>query len=129
MNMTLDEKKKLIKLQQGELDAVLMYQRLAVLSKNQKHKEVLLKIAADEGKHSAIAKKYTGENLAQGTKLASIIGFIAKLIGLNLTFKLLAKAEFKAKDMLSPLTEKFPEIHEVIKDEEEHGRLLTSLVK
>jgi len=46
-----EKKVQLIKAQQGELDAVIVYRRLAEAIKDIKIEKVLLRIAADEGKH------------------------------------------------------------------------------
>lgn len=43
------ERKQLIKSQQGELDAVILYRRLAEMIEDRNKKETLLRVAADEG--------------------------------------------------------------------------------
>ena len=55
--------KVLLKLQQGELDAVLVYRKLAELASSEEEKNVLLSIAADEGRHASIIREYSKEIL------------------------------------------------------------------
>lgn len=129
MSMTNKEKKQLVKLQQGELDAVLMYRKLAEVTRKPKVKETLLKIAADEGKHAAMIRKHTGENLKQKTTLSLVISAISKVIGLNFTLKLIAKAEFMIAGKLTPLVDRFPDIQEIIDDEEMHGKLIRNMLQ
>ncbi len=129
MEITSKEREQLLKSQQGELDAVLLYRKLAELAKEPKDKETLLKIAADEGRHAAILGRYTGENLKQKNTIALIITSLRKVIGSNLTLRLLAKAEFSAVGKYSSLVDKFPDIQEIMNDEEMHGKLLSNMIK
>ena len=57
--MKQEVKELLVQYQQGELDGVLVYQALAKLSPNESMKKALLELAADEGRHAGILKKYT----------------------------------------------------------------------
>ncbi len=127
MKLTNEQLAQLTRLQQGELDAALLYRRLAELAKTDAEKAALRKIAADEGQHAVIASRYTGTKLSANTRLASIGGAIARVIGLRATMKLLAKAENSAESKLAPMCEFCPEIRDVIKDEKEHGRLLSEM--
>ena len=61
--MTEKEMKVLIKSQQGEIDAVLMYQALARVAKNKHDSEVFLKLASEEGHHGVVFKELTGQTL------------------------------------------------------------------
>ena len=61
--MTEEQKLQLVKSQQGELNALLIYKRLAKITKHPKGNEVFSEIAADEGRHAAILRSYTNEVL------------------------------------------------------------------
>ena len=54
--MTEEQKLQLVKSQQGELNALLIYKRLAKITKHPKGNEVFSEIAADEGRHAAILR-------------------------------------------------------------------------
>ena len=126
--ITKTEKEKFIKAQQGELDAVILYLKLAETMREIKNKEIFLKIAADEGKHAGILKKYTGENLKPKNFKAFIVVSIYKIFGLKFTIKMLAEGEFKATREYYSLVEKFPNIQEILKDEELHGKLIKDMI-
>ncbi len=126
-----EKKVQLIKAQQGELDAVILYRRLAEVVKNTKDKELFLRIAADEGKHASILKKYTGETLKASNFKALVVITLYKVLGLKFILKLLEKGELKAIEGYSLLVEEFPaiEIEEIIRDEALHATLINKIIK
>jgi rubrerythrin len=123
-----EDKKQLIRAQQGELDALILYRRLAEEMKDTKSRETFLKIAADEGKHAGILRKYTGENLKPKNLKAIIVMTIYKLFGLKFTLKILAEGEFKAAKEYYSLVSDYPNIKEIIKDEESHGESMRQIL-
>ena len=52
-------REELLSSQQGELDAVLMYQRLAKVVKTDKEREAFLQLAKEEGRHASVFHGYT----------------------------------------------------------------------
>ncbi|WP_425449140.1 ferritin family protein [Dethiothermospora halolimnae] len=128
IDITKSDRKQLIKAQQGELDAVLLYKRLAKVIKETKYKETFLKIAADEGKHAGILKNYTMEKLKPKKTKAIVITRLYKIFGLNLTLNLLEKGELKAAKGYISLVDKFPNIKLIIEEEESHRSLIKDMV-
>ena len=63
--MPIDKKdrKVLLKAQQGELDALLMYQAPAKVVKEEKDAQTFLQLAAEEGHHAAVFKAMTETTL------------------------------------------------------------------
>ena len=118
-----DVKKKLLKMQQAELDAVPMYKSLSELVKEPKLKETFLLLAKDEGKHAAIIKKLTGEVLMPKTTNTKVIGFMYRIFGLKAVLKMISKGEFLAAEKYITWVEKFPELEEVRLDEFRHGEI------
>lgn len=110
IEITSKERKQLLKSQQGELDAVLLYRKLAETIKETQHKKTFIKIAADEGKHAGILRKYTDENLKAKNGKAFIVSTIYKICGFKITLNILAKGEFKAAKDYESLVAKFPNI-------------------
>ncbi len=127
--MTNKQKEKLVKSQQGELNAVLIYQRLAKLTKDEKDKEIFLEIASDEGKHAAILKSYTNTVLKPKETKAKLVGFLYKLLGHNFVIGLLEKGELASIDNYNPLKNDFPKIQQIIDDELRHAKMAKSLLK
>lgn len=126
--MTQEQKKKLLKAQQGELDAVILYRKLAEVSENEEVKEMLLKIAADEGKHATIIRDYTKELLVPEYKKANLVLRIYKILGHNFTMKMLSNGELKSATEYSKLVNDFPKIQEIIDDEKKHSDIAKSLI-
>ena len=124
-----EKKVQLVKAQQGELDAVILYRRLAKAVKNAKDKELFLRIAADEGKHASILKKYTGETLKASNFKALVVITLYKVLGLKFTLNLLEKGELKATEGYSLLVKEFPNIEEIIRDEALHATLINKILQ
>ena len=117
------KKKSLIKAQQGELDAVLLYQSLAKMAKNSDVKEKFTQIAADEGKHAAILRSYTRENLKPKNTKALLVAFIYRTLGHSYTCKLLSEGEMNSIPSYQKLVVGFPRIKEIMEDEIRHARI------
>ena len=117
------KKKSLIKAQQGELDAVLLYQSLARLTKNSEVKEKFTQIAADEGKHAAILRSYTGENLKPKNTKTLIVSFIYKMLGHSFTCNMLSKGEMSAIPNYQKMVSDFPKVKEIMDDELRHANI------
>lgn len=126
--MTLEQKRKLLNAQQGELDAVILYSRLAQIVRDSDMKDQLLKVAADEGKHAAILREYTEEILKPKSIKAKIVIIMYKLLGHNFTLNMLANGEIKSIEKYNELTEDFPNIHKIIKDEKKHAQISRSFM-
>lgn len=118
----------LLKLQQGELDAVLVYKKLAELSNSENEKEILLGIAADEGRHASIIREYSKEILRPCSKSSEEIEAAYKNLGKVKVYEMLINAEVNGGPMYEKLGEQFPRFKEIAKDELRHGSLLRSLL-
>lgn len=128
MNRSDNDKKILLKSQQGELDAVLMYQALAEVVKDTKDADTFRKLAAEEGHHAAVFHGLTNENLKPKKTLAILMPFLYKIIGKKRLYPLIAKGEYAAAENYAPVVEKFPVIESVRKDETRHGDTVASLL-
>ncbi len=126
--MTEEQKQQLLKSQQGELNALLIYQRLAKITKHPKAKEVFSEIAADEGKHAATLKSYTNIVLKPKAGKAILVGFLYKLLGHNFVIGLLDKGEMKSIESYRPLKDDFPKIQQIMDDELKHAEMARSLL-
>ena len=60
--MTQEQLKELMRSQQGELNAVLMYQRLAKVVKSDKERDTFLQLAKEEGRHASVFHAYNHAN-------------------------------------------------------------------
>ena len=121
--------KTLLGAQQGELDAVLMYQKIAARIKDPDIKAVLLNAAKDEGRHAGVFHKLTNKVLKPKSLQANAVVFLMTILGKKLVFKTISKFEYNAGKAYEPLIKDFPEIESVSKDEIKHGDHMLELSK
>ena len=128
MELLIDKRtyNKLINSQQGELDAIILYKKLAKLV-NEENRHTLLGIASDEGRHASIIKQYTKVNLKPKALKSITVLLIYKIVGLKVTLNMLSKGELKASKKYEALVLQFPKIEEIILDEKRHGEILRNL--
>lgn len=123
------EMKILLKAQQGELDAVAMYNALADVAKDKRDAEAFKTLASDEGRHAAVFKGMTGKVLKPKKTKAVLLPMLYKCIGKKNLYPLIAKGEYDAAKAYMPVVERFPEIESVMKDETRHGDIMMSLLE
>ena len=66
MSISKNDRKTLLKSQQGELDAVLMYNALADVVRDAEDAETFRILAAEEGRHAAVFRGLTQQILTPG---------------------------------------------------------------
>ncbi|MCR5666638.1 MAG: rubrerythrin [Eubacterium sp.] len=126
--ITKEEMKILVKSQQGELDAVLMYQALADVVKDEHDAETFRKLAAEEGHHAAVFKELTGQVLTPKKTKAVILPMLYRLLGKKKLYPKIAEGEYAAIKTYQPLVEKFPTVESVKNDEKRHGDTVKALL-
>ncbi len=102
MSVSNEEMKILLKAQQGELSAVLMYKALADAVKDPKDREIFLQLAAEEGHHAAVFKKLTGQTLAPKKTLSVVLPLLYKGLGRKRLYPIIAKGEYRPSWPLPP---------------------------
>lgn len=126
--MTQKQCKELLRSQQGELDAVLMYQRLAKVVKSDKDREAFLLLAKEEGRHASVFHTYTKTALKPKKKMARIMPILYYVLGRKRLYKLIAKGEYDAAVGYEHLIADFPEVESVKNDEHRHGDIVLGLL-
>ena len=127
--MTEKSKKVLIKSQQGELDGVETYLMLAETSNNETDKEKFKELAADEGRHASVFRRYTEVSLKPGKLQARAVVILYHLIGKRALYPLIARFEYAAIPRYEKLTGEYPEVESVKNDEKRHGDTLKALLE
>lgn len=127
--MTQQQKKELLRSQQGELDAVLMYQRLAKIVKTEEERAVFMQLAKEEGRHASVFHRYTKEALKPGRAKSYLIAVLYYVLGRNRLYKLIAKGEYDAAVAYEHLISEFPEVQSVKDDEKRHGDIVSALIQ
>lgn len=120
--------KILDKAQQGEIDAVYMYRKLADIVKDEKDKKVFLRLADDELRHADFFASYTNKNLKPIPTKAIIVKIIYIIFGKKRLYPIIAKGEYQAADKYKILVDIFPNIRVIMEDEIHHGDAVMSLL-
>ncbi|MBE6719947.1 MAG: rubrerythrin [Ruminococcaceae bacterium] len=128
MSISNEDMKILLKSQQGELDAVLMYNALADVVKDEKDAEAFRQLAAEEGHHAAVFKGLTEQTLKPKKTLATIVPLLYKILGKKKLYPIIAKGEYGTVNTYAPVAEKFPEIENIKNDEHRHGDIVNGLL-
>lgn len=128
MSISAEERKILIKAQQGELDAVKMYNALAKVVKDPRDAETFRQLAAEEGHHAAIFKAMTNEVLKPKSTKAIVVPLLYRVIGKKKLYPIIAKKEYDAKVKYEPVAARFSEVESVKNDEQRHGDTVLALL-
>lgn len=128
MSITAEERKVLLKAQQGELDAVKMYNALAKVAKDPKDADTFRQLAAEEGHHAAVFKAMTNKVLRPKSTKAIVVPILYRLIGKKKLYPIIAKNEYDAKVKYEPVAARFPEVESVKNDEQRHGDTVLALL-
>ena len=128
MSITAEERKILLKSQQGELDAVKMYNALAKAAKDPVDAETFRQLAAEEGRHAAVFKAMTNQVLRPKNTKAILLPILYRLIGKKKLYPIIAKGEYDAVKKYEPLAARFPEVESVKNDEQRHGDTVLALL-
>ena len=114
--------------QQGEIDAVYMYEKLAKRVKDEADKKAFIRLAGDEARHAEVFRKYTNKDLKPKITKGVMVPFLYKVLGKKKVYPLIAKAEYDAAEKYKHLLNDFPEIETVMNDEVHHGDAVNDLL-
>ncbi len=126
--MTPKQYKELLRSQQGETNAVLMYKRLAQVVKTERERETFLQLAREEGRHASVFHAYTKQVLKPQKTMAVVLPLLYRLLGKRWLYRLIAKGEYDAAVAYEYLIADFPEVESVKNDEKRHGDLVSALL-
>ncbi len=119
----------LLKSQQGELDAVLMYEALAKVVKDKRDADTFRQLASEEGHHASVFRNLTKQTLTPKKTKAIFLPILFRIIGKKRLYPLIAKGEYDAENNYAPVVEKFPEVESVKNDEHRHGDTVMGLLQ
>lgn len=126
--MNNEQKEMLLKLQQAELDGVVIYQKLAELEELKDIKDQLLEMAADEGRHASLIRSYTQEVLKPSSKQAEETIKLFNSVGKVKTFEMISESELKCAPMYEEIGKHFEKLKDIAKDEVKHGNMLKGFI-
>ncbi len=126
--MTNEERIVLLKAQQGELDAVKMYNALAKAVKDARDADTFRRLAAEEGRHAAVFKALTAEGLKPKSTKAILLPILYRVIGKKRLYPIIARGEYDAVKKYEPVAARFPAVESVKNDEQRHGDTVLALL-
>ncbi|AEJ62072.1 protein of unknown function DUF125 transmembrane [Spirochaeta thermophila DSM 6578] len=104
-----------------------VYSRLAELVEGN-NREVLLRIAGEEGHHAEVWSRYTGKTFRPNRLKAFFYLFIARIFSYTFAIKLMERGEERAEAGYGTLVTTVPEAEEILHEEEEHEKELTAML-
>ena len=123
------QKKILKAAQQGEVDAVFMYEKLAEAVNDPDDKKAFLRLAGDEARHAEVFFRYTGQTLKPNPAKGLVVPAMYRTLGKEKVYPIIAKGEYDAADKYKNIIADFPEVVEVMNDEVHHGDAVLGLLK
>ena len=114
--------------QQGELDAVLMYNKLAEKVKDAKDAAAFKQLAAEEGRHASVFHNYTKRVLKPRKTKAVAVPLLYSVVGRRVLYRIIANQEYAAAEKYIKLVSVFPDVESVMHDETRHGNIVMGLL-
>ena len=127
--MTQQQMKALLYAQQGELDAVAMYNALAKKAKDPKDAATFKQLAAEEGRHASVFHAYTTRVLKPNLTKAIALPILYTVLGRKRLYPINAKGEYDAAKKYEALVNDFEEVKSVQADEKRHGDMMLALLE
>ena len=126
--VTEEQMQALIAAQQGEEDAVYMYQQLAKSIRVEADRKAFLRLAGDEKRHSDVFRKYTGMDVKPNRTKGTFVPLMCRVLGRKKVYPIIAKGEYDAAEKYKHIINDFPEVVEVMNDEVHHGDAVLGLL-
>jgi len=118
---------KLVDIQRNEITEHYIYKKLASSVKGDNRK-ALEKVANDELSHYKFWRGVTSKDVGPDWFRVNLHYFMAKILGLNFSLRLMENGEAGAQVMYSNLMRQYPRIKHIIRDEEIHERELLNMI-
>lgn len=115
-------------IQLDEINSYLIYKNLAEKVKEPENKKILSDIAENEKEHWEKLKKYTDKDIKPNNIKVFFYTFIAQILGLTFSLKLMENGEKKAEEIYKQIGMTIPEIEQFLRDEERHEKELINLI-
>ena len=126
--ITMDQMDALITAQQGEEDAVYMYEQLAEVVRDEADRDAFLRLAGDEKRHSDVFRKYTCMDVKANPAKGILVPMMYRVLGKKKVYPIIAKGEYDAAEKYKHIIDDFPEVVEVMNDEVHHGDAVKGLL-
>jgi VIT1/CCC1 family predicted Fe2+/Mn2+ transporter len=122
-------KNKIKGFQKNEITEFHIYSGLSKVQKDASNREVLRRIAGDEGRHYAYWKSLTGAEVKPDRFKVFKFYWISRIFGLTFGLKLMEKGEEGAEEAYKKIAEVIPGAVNVYEDEEAHEKALMAMIE
>lgn len=119
--------KKILKAQKNEITESSVYFKMSKIVKD-KNSGILKAIGEDEKTHYSRWEKLTGRRIKVSGFKVFFYTVITRLFGLSFGLKLMERGEKSAQTEYSGILEYFPQIKDIIDDEDRHERTLLNML-
>jgi VIT1/CCC1 family predicted Fe2+/Mn2+ transporter len=119
---------KLLVLQKNEITEHHIYLRIAAVTREQKNRDVLLRIAQDELEHYRIWRRYTGQDIKPDRVRILLYYLAARIFGMMFAIRLMEGVEKRAQMVDRSRSALIPEMPQILANEESHERDLIALL-
>jgi vacuolar iron transporter family protein len=114
--------------QQSEVTEYHIYTKIAAITPEPGNRDVLLRIAQEELGHYQIWRRYSGRDVEPDRFRILRYYLAARVFGMTFAIRLMEGVEKRAQAVDSSLSALFPEIPQILADEESHERALIALL-
>jgi VIT1/CCC1 family predicted Fe2+/Mn2+ transporter len=119
---------KILKAQKNEITEYQLYKKIGRTIKDKKNKEIIQQMAAQERGHYEMLKTITKQNVRPSFWQVHFYYYLARILGLSFALKLMEQGENLALKLYGELKNDYPQIAQVVKEEQEHEEKLLSLI-
>ena len=128
MSLPDEHLKKIARLQKNEITEFHIYRGIARVTGDPRNRDVLNGIAEEELRHYDIWKKYTGRDIGPSWFRIWFYVFVARLLGMTFTIKLMEGIEQRAQVKDTAMLAAVPELPGMLENEANHERELIALL-
>ncbi|MHC1692836.1 MAG: VIT1/CCC1 transporter family protein [Sphaerochaetaceae bacterium] len=118
----------LTRFQVGELTEHLIYAHIAKYVKDEKNKDVLLRISREELQHSKIWEGYTHATVKPRKTRILWFTLISRILGFTFALKLMENGEGDASTFYGKIAQEVPEAQRIALDEDRHEQELLGML-
>ncbi|MDD2214040.1 MAG: VIT1/CCC1 transporter family protein [Oscillospiraceae bacterium] len=121
-------RKDWVKIQRAEAEGAALYRAVAGQVKHKQDRATLLAIAAEEERHAAVFAAHTGSSIQLNRFKMTCYRLLARVLGYTFALKWLEGGEDKTIACYQANLETFPELKQIIAEEEQHEQKLISIL-
>ncbi|MBE6957454.1 MAG: rubrerythrin family protein [Ruminococcaceae bacterium] len=116
------------KMQRNECNESVIYEKIARFVKDEANKQILLRIAWEEGSHCQIWEGYTGIKMKPNRLKVFWYMLLARVLGFTFAVKLMERGEGNAQEEYALLAQEVEESVQIRLQEEEHEQALLAML-